>query len=509
MSELKDLPNGWIKTKFSEITNKIVDGSHNPPPKTDIGLPMLSARNIEGGLIRFEEDYRLISEQDFEREDRRTKIKFGDILLTIVGAIGRCAVVPKNIQPFTLQRSVAVLSPIEVDSQFLSYQLQSPNLQKDLLDRAKGTAQKGVYLKSLNELTIDIPPLNEQRRIVSTIEQLTDRSHKARTALEDVPKLIAQFRQSVLAAAFRGDLTADWREKNPDIEPANLIVEQIETKNTKGKHKNKLEEVEILNESQLSTLPDSWCWGTPSIACSDIVDCPHATAEYIEKGKILIRTSDFRFGYLDISNVKFVSDEIFDKRTKRLQPSALDILYSREGGIFGIACLVPSDLELCMGQRMMLLRANRQCYEPELLMWAMNSPQIFRQASKKVTGTASPHVNVCDIKEFSLPIPPLEEQREILSKINRAFRILHCISEEYLDSSKEIEQLDRSILAKAFRGELVPQDPNDEPTAVLLERIHAEREQTSTLKQRGKTTSKDSSKQLSIAYGRPEVNDLE
>jgi type I restriction enzyme, S subunit len=71
------------------------------------------------------------------------------------------------------------------------------------------------------------------------------------------------------------------------------------------------------------------------------------------------------------------------------------------------------------------------------------------------------------------------------------------------------QQLDRSILAKAFRGELVPQDPNDEPAAALVERIRAEREQTSTPKQRGKTTRKNSSKQLSIAYGRPEVNDLE
>jgi type I restriction enzyme, S subunit len=485
-----ELPEGWIETSVGQLTEpskEKIDPTSLQEERNYIGLEHIKSN--AGSILGYGISSDVCSSKSiFKKGDLlygKLRPYLNKVYLAEIDGI--CST---DIMVFP--RSETILN------QYAKYRFLSNDFVRYANANSTGVQHPRVKFESLAEFPILLPPLNEQRRIVSTIEQLTDRSHKARTALEDVPKLIEQFRQSVLAAAFRGDLTADWREKNPDIEPANLIVEQIETKNTKGKHKNKLEEVEILNESQLSTLPDSWCWGTPSIACSDIVDCPHATAEYIEKGKTLIRTSDFRFGYLDISNVKFVSDEIFDKRTKRLQPSALDILYSREGGIFGIACLVPSDLELCMGQRMMLLRANRQCYEPELLMWAMNSPQIFRQASKEVTGTASPHVNVCDIKEFSLPIPPLEEQREILSKINRAFRILHCISEEYLASSKEIEQLDRSILAKAFRGELVPQDPNDEPAAVLLEKIRAEREQTSTPKQRGKTTGKNSSKQLSI-----------
>ena len=473
VDEFTNVPNLWVVAKLGNVIQLNYGKSLPKTSRDNTGYPVYGSNGVVGS-----HSYFLVSPPC--------------LVIGRKGSIGETALSENYCWPIDTTYYINEFHGQPIKYWF--YQIKALSLDK--LNRA--SAIPGLNREDAYKKVIILPPLNEQRRIVSTIEQLTDRSHKARAALADVPKLIAQFRQSVLAAAFRGDLTADWRKKNPDIEPANLIVKQIETKNTKGKHKNKLEEVEILNESQLSTLPDSWCWGTPSIACSDIVDCPHATAEYIEKGKILIRTSDFRFGYLDISNVKFVSDEIFDKRTKRLQPSALDILYSREGGIFGIACLVPSDLELCMGQRMMLLRANRQCYEPELLMWAMNSPQIFRQASKKVTGTASPHVNVGDIKEFSLPIPPLEEQREILSKINRAFRILHCISEEYLASSKEIEQLDRSILAKAFRGELVPQDPNDEPAAVLLERIRAEREQTSTPKQRGKTTRKNSSKQLSI-----------
>mgnify|MGYP000294106415 FL=1 len=109
--------------------------------------------------------------------------------------------------------------------QYLFYYLLSN--RETLRKIGKGGAQPNISQTLLKEFPCPLPPLNEQRRIVSTIEQLTDRSNKARTALEDVPKLIAQFRQSVLAAAFRGDLTADWREKNLGKEK---IAQSVEVK---------------------------------------------------------------------------------------------------------------------------------------------------------------------------------------------------------------------------------------------------------------------------------------
>ena len=476
MSDLNDLPEGWIKTKFSEITNKIVDGSHNPPPKADLGLPMLSARNIEGGLIRFEEDYRLISEQDFEREDRRTKIKSGDILLTIVGAIGRCAVVPKNIQPFTLQRSVAVLSPVEVDSQFLSYQLQSPNLQEDLLNRAKGTAQKGVYLKSLNELAIDIPPLNEQRRIVSTIEQLTDRSHKARTALENVPKLIAQFRQSVLAAAFRGDLTADWREKNPDIEPASELLERI-----KGKSWERV-------DNWQRKIPDNWVWArfadvaeikSNLIDPSEHLNQPHIAPNHIvsHTGELLEYETIGKDGVTSSKHIFYAGQIIYSK----IRPYLAKAVLVNFGGLCS-ADMYPIESKI----------------NSEFLHQWMICPEFTEMASGQQGRTVLPKINQKSLNELIVPVPPIDEQKEIVRHIKNMLVIIQSRSNALVEILSDLGRLDRSILAKAFRGELVPQDPNDEPAAVLLDRIRAEREQTSTSKQRGKTTRKNSSKQLSI-----------
>ncbi len=154
------LPLGWTSTILSEISAKIVDGSHNPPTKQSSGHPMLSARNIENGRIIFS-NYRYISGKDFELENARTQVAPGDVLLTIVGTIGRSAVVPESPPLFALQRSVAVLKLIEVEPKFCMYQLQSGVVQSWLNGVATGTAQIGVYLKSLANLPLVLAPLAE------------------------------------------------------------------------------------------------------------------------------------------------------------------------------------------------------------------------------------------------------------------------------------------------------------------------------------------------------------
>jgi type I restriction enzyme S subunit len=130
----------WRKASLREVVSKLVDGSHNPPSKQEHGFPMLSARNVEDGRIVFD-SYRYIEEAAFKHENNRTRITPGDVLLTIVGTIGRTAVVPEGLAPFALQRSVAVLSPRpELLSKFLCYQLQSPAVQRYFEENARGTA---------------------------------------------------------------------------------------------------------------------------------------------------------------------------------------------------------------------------------------------------------------------------------------------------------------------------------------------------------------------------------
>ena len=162
------LPDGWNWASLREIALSISDGSHNPPPDNGSGIPLLSAANINDNSILMNEISRWITNEKWEIENQRTNIEVGDVLLTIVGSIGRSAVV-QNDNHFALQRSVAVIKPCLINPLYLMHIVQSPQIQKWLTDNSKGTAQKGIYLNALSLMIIPIPPLAEQARIVEQI----------------------------------------------------------------------------------------------------------------------------------------------------------------------------------------------------------------------------------------------------------------------------------------------------------------------------------------------------
>ena len=175
----------WDVIKLGEACLKITDGSHNPPVGVTEGLPMLSARNIENGKIMFSNG-RFISEQDFITEDKRTQIQASDVLLTIVGTIGRVAIVPIATERFTLQRSVAVLKAdtSKIIPFYLVCALETSAVRSQLFEQAHGVAQKGIYLNDLKNIKIPIPPSREiQTQIVQACEAIDAEVEKAELSI--------------------------------------------------------------------------------------------------------------------------------------------------------------------------------------------------------------------------------------------------------------------------------------------------------------------------------------
>ena len=159
--------------RLGDICTRITDGSHNPPQGISHSeYLMLSSKNIYDDEITLD-DPRFLSAENYETENKRTQISTGDILLTIVGTVGRAAVVPNSIKNICLQRSVAVIKPKSdlVDSRFLMYQLQSMRTQ--LEQEARGVAQKGIYLKQVENLQIKVPSLDEQLRVVKKLDKVS------------------------------------------------------------------------------------------------------------------------------------------------------------------------------------------------------------------------------------------------------------------------------------------------------------------------------------------------
>lgn len=427
----------WKTATLSEICTRIVDGSHNPPKAVGAGFPMLSARNVQSRRIHFNE-FRFISGDDFASEHQRTQVQSGDVLLTIVGAIGRSAVVPDGIRQFVLQRSVAVLKPLLIESRFLSYVLQSPDIQRYLEENAKGTAQKGIYLRTLAGIEIPVAPLNEQKRIADKLDALLIRVDACRERLGRVPLILKQFRQSVLAAGTSGKLTEDWRaEKGVDTKnwttKLGAEVFQFVTSGSRG-------------------------WA----------------AYYANSGAAFLRVGnlDHNTVELDLSEIQRVQPPA-GSEGERTRVRVGDILISITADV-GMVALIRDDLgEAYINQHLCLARQSGQ-YLGAFLAYYLASPiGGLAQLSEAQRGMTKAGLTLGDIRNLTFKIPSVEEQHEIVRRMESLLKYADRLEACYKAAKARVEQLTPALLSKAFRGELVPQDPKDEPAAVLLERIRA------------------------------------
>ena len=165
------IPENWEWVRFGAICSKLTDGSHNPPPKATAGYRVISAKNIKNGRIEFAADDRFSSEVDFERENKRTQIKKGDLILGIIGgSIGNTAIY-NHEEKVIAQRSIAIISAF-VPSLYVLIFLNSGFAQHFFTDESNGSAQGGIYLGKLNSMLFPLPTLAEQKRIVSMIETI-------------------------------------------------------------------------------------------------------------------------------------------------------------------------------------------------------------------------------------------------------------------------------------------------------------------------------------------------
>lgn len=167
-----EIPESWKWVRLGSISDKLTDGSHNPPPNTGVGYPVISAKNVKNGLISFENVERYADEAGFNKENPRTNITYGDIIMGIIGgSIGNVGVYLHR-EKVIAQRSIAIIHVL-IDAAYLISILRCPYIQTYIHAVAAGSAQGGVYLGTLSNLLIPLPPLAEQRRIVAKLEELS------------------------------------------------------------------------------------------------------------------------------------------------------------------------------------------------------------------------------------------------------------------------------------------------------------------------------------------------
>ncbi|HIF9358911.1 TPA: restriction endonuclease subunit S [Photobacterium damselae] len=365
-----------------------------------------------------------------------------------------------------------------------------------------GSAQPKLTKKNLESIPYPLAPLNEQKRIVEKLDEVLTQVDTIKARLDGIPAILKRFRQSVLAAAVSGKLTEEWRgrnkPKNTNKEFRDSITEYryqswLNEKTKKYEEKGKFPKSDswktkyvapIFEGEHLETLPDGWIQDVLEglVYISARIGWKGLKAsEYTEKGPLFLSVHSLNHGtYVELSEAFHISEERYLESPEIMLKND-DILLCKDGaGIGKIAIVKDLDEKASINSSLLLVRAGK-FFDTKFLYYLLSGPKMQALVHERMTGSAVPHLFQRDVKEFVLDVPPLTEQKEIVRLVEQYFTFADTVEAQVKKAQTRVDNLTQSILAKAFRGELVPQDPNDEPADKLLERIAAARKEADAL----------------------------
>lgn len=248
---------------------------------------------------------------------------------------------------------------------------------------------KSIQYGDFADSLIPLPPLDVQRKIAEYLNVRCAKIDAIIAKQQEIIEKLKAYKLSIITEAVTKGLNPDAPMKDSGVD-------------------------------FMGKIPSHWEMVRLKFLLSHIIDCPHETPEYSADGEYLvIRTADQDFGFLrPDENMYRLDENEYQNRIRRLPLDKGDIVYGREGERWGLACLVPESNRYCLGQRMMQFRCNKDMILPEYAMWALNSRYVYLQGSVDTIGSTSPHVNISTMRNYSIPMPPIDEQQEIVTYIN-------------------------------------------------------------------------------------------
>lgn len=453
-----ELPNGWAMTELEKIALNL-DGKRIP-------VKQQNRENMKGvypyygasGVIDFVDKYLfdghflLIAEDGANLISRTKPIAFQ--------ARGR----------FWVNNHAHILQSLgNIPLLYLEHYFNSIDLKTFIT----GTAQPKLTQNLMNRISVLLPPLSEQNRIVSKIEELFTNLDAGIESLQKIKAQLKRYRQAVLKHAFEGKLTEEWREANKDkLEPASVMLERIREerkKDEKGKYKE-LPSIDLLVQLNI---PENWVWTRIGEIAQSMKNGIYKPVQfYSENGVACLRMYNIENGSIvwkDIKRMILTSEEIEEYKLE-IDDILVNRVNSRE--LVGKAAVIPLGLEVCVYEsKNIRLRLFKNHINSKFIgFWfLLFCHKYFNRNAQQTVGMAS--INQEQLSMMPLPIPPFVEQNKIVKEIERHFSIADEVEKKVEQSLKQSDRLRQSILKRAFEGKLVPQDPNDESAEKLLGRI--------------------------------------
>jgi type I restriction enzyme, S subunit len=461
-----EFPSQWRLAPLAALCVSVTDGDHLPPPKADTGVPFLVISDVRWGGIDFSR-CRHVSKEYYDKLDWIRKPRESDILYTLVGSLG-IPVVVRDSTPFCVQRHIGILRPSKhIELGYLAYALASKLVFRQATLIATGIAQKTVPLAGLRRITIPLPPLAEQKRIVKKADELMAlcdrletqqqerqmrhaalaRASLSRFAEAPTPANLdflfheaytiepAELRRSILTLAVQGKLVS----QDPNDEPATELLERLARNlSPEQRHRQAVPLSPRVAESLQYELPNGWTWARfrdVAIIASNLVkpnafsDFIHLAPDNIEKGNgVLLPCATVREDKVISSNHRFYPGQIV---YSKIRPNLAKVVVVDFEGLCS-ADMYPIDalIDVFFLQRYML------------------SESFLAQAMKTDTRVAMPKINQMELNAIAVPIPPIAEQRRIVAKVDQLMALVDQLETQLATSRTKAEKLMEAVVAE-------------------------------------------------------------
>ena len=509
------LPTGWSQCSIGQVTLPVSKTNPKDDPDREIDYFDISSIDNNRHVIGRVKQYRL---EDAPSRARQI-VRAGDVLFaTVRPYLRNIAAVPNDYDQQIASTGFSVLRPAEgVCPAFLFYKAISRDLVNALSGMQYGVSYPAVKDEQVREQPLWFPPMEEQARIVARLEELFSELDQGVESLKTARAQLNVYRQAVLKHAFEGKLTAQWREENKDkLETPEQLLARIKQERA-ARFKQQLQKwmaaVKIWREcgksgqkprkpktlvtlflprkgeiANLPPLPNSWLWIKVRALLAEPLANGHSVKDRAS-GFPVLRLTAIKTEKLDLSEAKNGDWEYEDAQSYLVQQG--DFLLARGNGskrLVGRGGVVPAvERDVAYPDTMIRLRVDPKVVDGSFFSYVWNSRLLREQIEGTARTTAGIYkINQGHILDFMVPRCSLSEQEVVVERLSVILSTFDAMEATIDNQLLKADALRQSVLKRAFAGQLVAQDPRDEPASVLLDRIKAEREQT----MKNKTTKK-------------------
>jgi len=488
VSERIELPPGWVTCTLRDVVDDTVSGGG---PTTGDEFLYVDISSIDNQTKRIDDVKRLPVAKAPSRA--RQRLLPNDVVVSMTRPnLNAVALVTADLAGAIGSTGFCVLRPV-IESRYVYYRVQSLAFIEEMTGLVQGALYPAVRPRDVLAHRLPLPPLAEQRRIVQKIEELFTELDAGVAALERVRANLKRYRAAVLKAAVEGALTAGWRAQHPDVESASDLLQRIlrerrdaweqaelaryaksgktPPKGWQGKYK----EPTAPDTTDLPDLPEGWCWANVEQL---LIESPcngiSIKGSSEPPGVPALRLSAMSNGGFDYTDRRYIP--ISETVAESLAINAGDYFVSRGNGslrLVGRGTLAQEPPEqVVFPDTMIRLRFSASSPVRSYMSLLWSSQVIRTQVERQARTTAGIYkISQADIASFTVPVPPLAEQEQIVAEVERRLSVVDDAEARVAAGLKRAARLRQSILKRAFAGQLVPRDPTDEPVGALLERM--------------------------------------